>query len=408
MTNSELLIRQFRLMFNKLQTLAVEKAFRSKLRQGSPKSTDSIDFVVFYADGPSQIYQLNQWTAPFEALRNRGYGVCLIAMNALSARQLAKQTALPILQTRSMDQIETALLSWGTAGIFYVNNSQANFTMLRVNGPAHVHLSHGESEKSSMVSNQLKAYDFAFIAGQAARNRILSNVPRFDPTNLVEIGRPQLDVQCERAAAERPTSRIRVLYAPTWEGDGQNMAYSSITAIGESLVSELLNDKRFTVIFRPHPKTGSCSAKARSALVHIEKAIAVATHTSPEAGHRVDTAGDSTPSILESDIVLCDISAIAMDCVGLDVALLLFHNAPTTMSQKLTPGQALATQHVRQLLDDDHGSALLNAIAALGTSGPLKDQRSLRNNVFGDPALGRATERFIDAAVALTDTEARE
>lgn len=395
-------------MSNKLHALAVEKRFHSLLRQRSPQASDSIDFVVFFAEGSDQIYQLNQWTAPFEALRNRGYGVCLIAMNALSARQLAQQTDLPILQTRSMDQIEEALQSWGTTGIFYVNNSQANFTMLRVNGPAHVHLSHGESEKSSMVSNQLKAYDFAFIAGQAARDRILSNVPRFDPAKLVEIGRPQLDVPRERAAAERPSTRIRVLYAPTWEGAGQKMAYSSITSIGASLVAELLNDDRFTVVFRPHPKTGSSSAKAGSALAHIKKIIAVAMSTTPEAGHRVDTAKDSTQSILESDVVLCDISAMAMDCVGLDVALVLFHNAATTTTEKLAPGQSVIIEHVQELLAADQGSTLLSSIAALGTSGPPKDQRFLRNRVFGDPALGRATERFIDAAITFTGTEARQ
>lgn len=114
-------------------------------------------------------------------------------MDALSAREALAATSLPILFSRSIEQIETKLREWDTKSINYVNNAQRNFTMLRLNGPAHIHLNHGESEKASMVSNQLKAYDFACVAGPAAVERITENIARFDPKHLVQIGRPQLD-----------------------------------------------------------------------------------------------------------------------------------------------------------------------------------------------------------------------
>ena len=115
-----------------------------------------------------------------------------------------------------------------------MNNNQANFTALRVNGPAHVHLSHGESEKSSMVSNQLKAYDFAFIAGQASHERITAGVPRFDERHLVHIGRPQLGFP-GTAGFGPAAGATTVLYAPTWEGDSPAMAYSSLKTHGRRL-----------------------------------------------------------------------------------------------------------------------------------------------------------------------------
>lgn len=407
MTTFDLLKRQSHLMTTRIHAVAVESKVRRILSNNVPAPTDIVDFAVFFADGPSQSYQLEQWVAPLEALQKRGYGVCLVLMNALTARKLTRQTNLPILLTRSMEQVETALTCWNSIGIFYVNNSQANFTMLRVNGPAHIHLSHGESEKSSMVSNQLKAYDFAFIAGLAARRRIMANVARIDPAKLVEIGRPQLDVQCPRPAAPHTNPRIRVLYAPTWEGDGQNMAYSSIVSIGARLVTALLSDERFTVVFRPHPKTGNMSVEARRELIRIQKAMTIAIQTTPEAGHLVDRATDPLISIANADIVLCDISAMAMDTVGLNKPLLLLHSVPTKMTEDLAARQSVSTQDACGMLAEENGNPLLNTIADLSKSEPPQQQQSLRDVIFGDPALGRATERFIDATLAVTSATGR-
>lgn len=408
MTKFDVLKRQSQLMSKKIHAASVEKRVRRTLLNIAPAPTDVVEFVLFFADGPGQSYQLEQWTAPFEALRKRGYGVCLLVMDALSARTLAQQTNLPILLMRSMEKIETALASWGTIGVFYVNNSQANFTMLRVSGPAHVHLSHGESEKSSMVSNQLKAYDFAFIAGPAAKRRILATIPRFDPAKLIEIGRPQLDYEHSKPAVQHPGSRIRVLYAPTWEGDGQSMAYSSITSIGVGLINALIDDGRFTVVFRPHPKTGSWSSKARHELALIRKTMATAMSKTPEAGHLVDVTVDSAPGIIDADVVICDISAMAMDSVGLNRPLLLLHSVETTMAKDLAPEQTLSMERASKMLTEDHGRALLNAIANAGKSNPSMQQQSLRNTIFGDPTLGRPTDRFINATISVTSAATRE
>ena len=401
MTTFDALLRQSQLMSKKVHAMAVEKSVRGTLRDSEPSPADAVDFVVFFADGPGQSYQLEQWTAPFEALQDRGYGVCLVVMNALSARLLAQRTRLPIYLSRSMERIEAALASWGTSGIFYVNNSQVNFTMLRISGPAHVHLSHGESEKSSMVSNQLKAYDYAFIAGQVAQSRIMESIPRIDPAALVQIGRPQLDITVPGAPARPPGSRTKVLYAPTWEGDGKNMAYTSVISVGAKLVEALLADERFTVVFRPHPKTGSWSAKARHELAHIQRAMGTAAAKEPKAGHRVEMSGDSSRSIVDADIVLCDISAMAMDAIGLDKPLLLLHSADTRMIRELAPEQSLSLEQAGKLLQGRE-KELLDTIASLGGAQPSGQQRSLRAKVFGDPALGSATERFIAASIAVT------
>jgi hypothetical protein len=403
----ETLTRQTKLLSGRIHAMAVEKRVIGTLRSSTPQQDDAVDFILFFADGPGQRYQLEQWLVPFESLADRGYGVCVVVMNSLTAKFVASSTRLPILLSRSMETIESLLASWGTSGIFYVNNSQANFTMLRVSGPAHVHLSHGESEKSSMVSNQLKAYDFAFIAGEVARSRIINAIPRFDASKLVEIGRPQLDVVANGSPPRLAESRVKVLYAPTWEGDGKNMDYSSIARVGLKIVTALLSDERFTVIFRPHPKTGSWSATARQELANIRKVISAASSKAPAAGHHIDQNDDSGLSILEADIVICDISAIAMDAVGLDKPMLLLHSENTEITKELAPSQTLLLKQAKDLLDHDNTRAFGDELERLATAGVTSEQRSLQKRVFGSPSLGHSTDRFIEAAARVAGVRQR-
>ena len=147
---------------------------------------------MYFGDGPAGLYQLQQWLGPWERLAAEVAPLTLLLGDPRAAREIAGRTTLPVVLVPGSAPFERFVAGHRVRAVFYVNNNQANFTALRVNGPAHVHLSHGESEKSSMASNQLKAYDFAFIAGQASHERIMAAVPRFDERHLVHIGRPQL------------------------------------------------------------------------------------------------------------------------------------------------------------------------------------------------------------------------
>lgn len=382
----------------KLLSVALESRIRKELSRRPDTASEGCDFMVFFAEPPAQDYQLQQWLRPFEELRSRGHAVTLVLMNALTARSMAGQTTLPILLTRSMEHIEQMIDKKAVRGIFYVNNSQANFTMLRVAGPAHIHLSHGESEKSSMVSNQLKAYDFAFIAGPAALARITGSIPRFDPTHLVQIGRPQLDGSVE-SIDRKPGTRISVLYAPTWEGDSGNMAYGSVAGIGGEIVDRLLSDARFAVVFRPHPKTGSLSRQAAVSAKAIRGRIAAAAQTDPEAGHSCDDGPDFITAIRRADVVIADVSAMAMDAIGIGSPLLLA-SSPALERQGAAATPALGIADVVQVLDTP-GLALLNeTVAGLAATGVPAAQASFRDHVFGPENLGSGTDRFIEAVLS--------
>ena len=83
-----------------------------------------------------------------------------------------------------------------------------NFQSLIDGRMLHVHINHGESDKQSMASNNAKAYDRVFVAGEAAVQRHAAGLLEFDTDRLVRIGRPQLDLRPEPAArAERAPHR---------------------------------------------------------------------------------------------------------------------------------------------------------------------------------------------------------
>ncbi len=74
--------------------------------------------------------------------------------------------------------------------VVYVNNGWTNFQALSFQRAVHVHVNHGESDKICMVSNQAKAYDKVFVAGQAAVDRHRAAIAWFDSSHLVRVGRP--------------------------------------------------------------------------------------------------------------------------------------------------------------------------------------------------------------------------
>ena len=113
---------------------------------------------------------------------------------------------VPVHHAPSIDAVERFLDRQPVRAILYVNQNQQNFPAMRFADPAHVFICHGESDKDYMSSNQLKAYDRVFIAGTAARERILRKLIGFDEPRLVEVGRPQVDVDFPGpdAAPRRP------------------------------------------------------------------------------------------------------------------------------------------------------------------------------------------------------------
>ena len=234
-------------------------------------------------------------------------------MRSLNSFTLFRElTKLPLVFARRLRDLEDVLQTSDPKVCLYVNNSMNNFQPLSWRRALHVHLNHGESDKVSMSSNQVKAYDTVFVAGEAAARRYLDNLIAFDGEKLVPVGRPQLDFEFPRVLG--PASRPTVMYAPTWEGDTPAMDYTSLPKYGLALVQALLEDEGFRIVYKPHPRIEEGSPAVATAHKRIVKTLAAANGSLPPAEHHVvEIEEDILPFFGASDILVTDVSSVALD-----------------------------------------------------------------------------------------------
>jgi hypothetical protein len=368
----------------------LDKRVRKQLSARNPITPARYETILYFADDPSSAYQIRQWFGPMLKLSER-HPVAVLVHKATTAAAIMEDCPLPVYLTSGINEVEQFVSTHQVRAVFYVNNNQANFTVLRLTEPVHIHLSHGESDKVSMASNQLKAYDFAFIAGEASRQRILANVPRLDPAKLVEIGRPQLDDVAEHPR-NNDVGRVTVLYAPTWEGDRAAMAYGSAASHGPALVRALLTDPRYRLIFRPHPRTGVRLRAHGESVKLIDSLIASAVKKSPDAGHYRDHDPDFNGAMAQADICICDISAMAMDWLPNGKPLLIAK--PTEPAAVVDPRGITSVVPVLEAVDAERIPSVLDDLRSRPISAEHLD---LIRHHFGEISPGASTQRFLAA-----------
>ncbi|WP_062213210.1 CDP-glycerol glycerophosphotransferase family protein [Demequina oxidasica] len=260
--------------------------------------------VVFFPDTVENLYQIRQWYGALQELDGE-MGVTIVTQDSRTARAIRSEIDLPVLIV-ALNRTYSALIRRSRARIaIYVGHSNNNAVGLRSTHVAHIFLAHGDSDKSVSVSNQVKGFDFAFVAGQAAVDRYASSVLFLDAeSHLRIVGRPQLPEPSAREVAAGAT----VLYAPTWEGSQDVNAYSSVKSHGMALVQSLAADPDLSIVYRPHPRTGASDKSFREADI----AIRAYMETLGERG-RVDSSRDPGVAFESADVLISDISAMCVD-----------------------------------------------------------------------------------------------
>jgi hypothetical protein len=278
----------------------------------------------------------------------------------------------------------------------------------------HVFISHGESEKIYMASGQLRAYDFAFIAGPAACDRILAALPNYDPVvRTRQIGRPQLDFMPPDRSGRSDVQTV--LYAPTYEGDRPSMAYGSVQSHGPALVGSLVQ-AGYRVIYRPHPMTGRLSEPYHRADLVVRDLLTRANAASAPGspGHVIDTSGRLADQIAVSEVAIVDNSAMAFDWLLTGKPLIV--TIPATEATTGIHNSFLSSCY--RLTADGAGTAA-DLVGAALRNDTLATQRAFWiERHFGDISPGASTRRFIEATrgivelgatqVALTEQRAAE
>lgn len=362
----------------------------------SPQSDDDFVAAAYFAAGTDSVYQLEQWLWPFEQLaaqlKDDGYGdypFGIITRDIRCAERLREQTELPVRFSRMTAGLDRFMTSPRLRLVYYVNQATGNFQALRFPRPAHVHLSHGESEKISMISNQLKAYDSVFTAGQAARDRIETTLIGMAEERMHDVGRPQLDRprktprEWEDFAAAAPSGRT-VFYVPTWEGDSLSMAYGTLAHNGETFVKALFAAGH-RVIFRPHPRTGVLDSRFAKGLAAVEAAVAADPRgfndSSPDVSWQLDVA----------DIALAEMSSVAFDWLSA--------RKPLVMIAPHNPGaEVLAGGLFDRCPVVEQGSESSLAEIVDGALGSTNEPSELSEHYLGATGPGEQIGRFIAAS----------
>ena len=187
-----------RLAREKLGNQLTAGRFAGEATANGPVPDEAV--ALFFAVGPENAYQFEQWRLPLEALATRRPVVVIVDRPDTGRLVLATST-LPVAFARASGELETLVERHRFAAVLYPNQVEQNFRMLRFAEPVHIQIGHGESDKGGSVSNQHKAYDVTFIGGPAGRERLARALYDFDAdARIREVGRPQLDHDSARRA----------------------------------------------------------------------------------------------------------------------------------------------------------------------------------------------------------------
>ncbi|WP_174844142.1 hypothetical protein [Cryobacterium fucosi] len=379
----------FKLVRDVTASRKAQRLLNGRLAARDLRPNRHFKIAVYFADGGVNLYQMRQWYKPLAKLAEK-WPVLILSRSGSGALPLIDEAPVPVAYVRKIADLERVLEEQDIRIVLYVNQNPRNFQMMRYGRRWHVFINHGESDKMYMVTNQVKAYDYAFVAGDAALARLDKVLWDYDfDKRAIKIGRPQADHYSGKLPYT-PDERQVVLYAPTWEGDRPAAAYGSIATHGVALVTALLDTGRHRVIYRPHPRSGVVSAEYAAANRRIIAAIASANSRDASARHIFDASPDLGWQLSAADVAIVDISAMVYDRLAAGKALMVTRPADAA-AQIDSSGylsdcewlDAAAAGDVVQVLEDlTHDSEVEQRLGVWV------------ERYFGDTRAGVATERF--------------
>ena len=355
-------------------------------RAGGNGLVPNAGIAVFFATGPENFYQFEQWRLPLEHLATQR-PVFVIVDRPDTGDLVLGTSSLPVAFARGSAALERLVAERDVRVVLYLNQLEPNFRMLRFASPVHIQIGHGESDKDSSISNQHKAYDLVFVGGDAGRDRLGQALRGFDANErTLLVGRPQLDYTYQGAPSWPRDSGMRVWYAPTWAGDRPSIAYGSLASHGVAIIEALLADPSIRVIYRPHPRTRYTTREHRDADKAVRALLARAGDR-----HLVDRDGYGWQWDF-ADACITDVSAVAYDWLATGKPLVITEPAPSAY-RPISP-----LLDTLPLLGIAEAGEVLSKIRALqGDSAAAEPLRDLAYHYFGDVSAQQSTKRFEDA-----------
>lgn len=339
--------------------------------------------LVYFPNGADALYQLRPWLPALKALEAE-HGVVVVFKDSRTASVVRAESGLDCVTLARYGQLDQILAVSDVKLALYVNHDPINFECLRFTSLVHVYLGHGDSDKGVSVSNQVKAYDFCFLAGQAALDRTSTAVMLYDaPARSVLIGQPQSDVISPPAHPD--PQRQTVLYAPTWESSQPSVSYGSLLTHGVAIMQALVGTYR--VIYRPHPLNGV-----------IDPAYGAADAEVRSLADRIDTDVPLEQSFADADLLITDVSAVTLNWLPGDKPVLVCRPRATVPPSRLMDTLPLL----------DEAADVAAAVAEqLSTDPAAQARRELVEYYLGDTTPGVATANFLRACTTMIELRDR-
>jgi len=399
-----------------------------------------MEVALYFAGSMGNIYQVEQWIGALASLEDKK-SLTIIVRDKNVFTWLSKNTTFTTVYCLTIEDLTDFYDENNFKCILYVNHGFKNFQSLITGDALHVHINHGESDKTSTITNQSKAYDYIFIVSDAGYDKYHDNLIKVDMNKFIKIGRPQLDhiekiepfdknclepiveeeVLEEKASEneelldenkilsdeslideniilkeiEVPDRKV-ILYAPTWEGTHDSMNFTSLNDYGMELVTKLLEDPNIYLLYKPHPNTGSRDSVAKRINNDIKKLI---------NGHYkgvVVKSRDINSLYEHVDLAIFDNSAVAIDYLQVDKPMIM-----TDMFYRITKRQSKPTiVKAARMLSVEESHNILSIIEDELVNDTVKEQRNKVKEYFlgnYDYDKKESTQKFIDTIVQICE-----
>ena len=351
--------------------------------------------VVFYFSSPADgTYALGVWASVINALERP----VLVVLREAGHLNGIESVRTPTVVAPTVAHL-LAVTPPSVRVVLYPTNVVRNDEMIRIPGPMHCFIGHGDSDKVGSFSPLNRMYDEIWVAGRAAIDRYAAVDEGIDLGVLRAVGRPQLaDIRRAEPVAVAADKRLTVLYAPTWEGFFDEADYSSVATMGERIVQGCL-EAGADVLFKPHPLTGHRLPEAGRAREAIDDMIR-------RAGGGSEVVAPTPNSLYEAfnraDLLISDISSVITDFLASrkPYAVSNRRDVPDAEFRAMFPSSSAA-----ELLGSDLAT-LPTALADAAGADPRRAQRETLAEYLlgpeGDPMVVflREIDAFIERADA--------
>jgi len=362
-------------------------------------SLRQIEVVLYFPGSIGNIYQVEQWIEVLKEV-NKEKPLLLVVRSMEVFEWLSRNTHFTVVYCKTIQDLTQLYEDNNFKAILYVNQGFKNFQSLISGTALHIHINHGESDKTSTITNQSKAYDYVFIVGDAAYDKYKLNLIKKDMSKFVKVGRPQLDhirrVELPYVTEARAQKKQIVLYAPTWEGTHESMNFTSLVDYGMPLVEQIVNNPDFYLIYKPHPNTGSRDSATKAVNNNIIKLL-----NAHENGEAI-LDGDINSLYEHIDLAIFDNSAVAIDYLQINKPMLM-----TDMFYRIKDRQSKPTivKAARMLSVDDAHNITKIIKEEIKYDTLQKDRNKIKEYFLGefDYSKQESTKKFLDTLFDIVD-----